>query len=108
MVIVSYQDERNGIRGVVGVGAAGFGVDHGFGVAVIGGDDPSATSGLEGLIDAREAGVHSFHGFDRRFELAGVAHHIGVGVVHDDGVEFALFDSVHNRVRDSGGGHFWL
>ena len=33
LIIVGNQDERNGIGGVVGVRAAGFRIDHGFGVA---------------------------------------------------------------------------
>jgi len=42
------------------------------------------------LIDAAEARVHGFDGFDGGFEFAGVADHIGVGVIHDDGVESAF------------------
>ena len=40
------------------------------------------------------------------FELAGVADHVGVGVVHDDGVEFVLLDGFYDRVGDACGRHF--
>src|SRR5208283_1376417 len=105
-VVVGDADERDGIGGVVSVRAAGDGIDHGFGIAVIGGDDPCAAAGLERLIDAGEAGVHGFDGFDGGFELAGVADHIGVGIIHDDGVELAFFDGFHDGVGDACGGHF--
>jgi len=43
-VVFGDTDEGDGIGGVVGVRAAGGGIDHGFGVAVIGGDDPRAAT----------------------------------------------------------------
>src|SRR6266481_51957 len=107
-VVFGDADEGDGIGGVVSVRAAGGGIDHGFGVAVIGGDDPGAAAWLKGLIDAAEARVHGFDGFDGGFEFAGVADHVGVGVIHDDCVEFAFFDGFHDRVGNSFGGHFGL
>ncbi len=35
-----------------------------------------------------------------------MADHVGVGEIHDDGVEIAFFDGFHDRVGDSCGGHF--
>src|SRR6267378_4941201 len=107
-VIFGDADEGDWIRGVVSVRAAGGGVDHGFGVAVIGGDDPGAAAWLKGLIDATEARVHGFDGSNGGFEFAGVADHVGVGVIHDDGVELGFLDGFHDRVGDSLGGHFGL
>src|SRR6266853_1197792 len=106
LIIVGNQDERNGICGVVGVRAAGFGVDHGFRVAVVGGDDPCAVASLQRLIDARESGVDRFDGFDGGFEFAGMAHHVGIGVIHYDGVELAFLDGLYHGIGDSCGGHF--
>src|SRR5882724_29429 len=107
-IIFGDADEWDGIGGVVSVRAAGGGIDHGFGVAVIGGDDPRAAARLKGLIDAAEARVHGFDGLDGGFEFAGVADHVGVGVIHDDGVEHGFFDGFYDGVGDSFGGHFGL
>ena len=51
-VIFGDQNKRHGIGGVIGVRAAGDGIDHGFGVAVIGGDDPGAAARLQRLINS--------------------------------------------------------
>src|SRR5579885_2209200 len=56
-VFFANENERNRIGGVISVRAAGCRVDHGFGVAVVGGDDPGATARLQSLVDASEAGV---------------------------------------------------
>ena len=40
--------------------------------------------------------------------LPGVAHHVGIGEIHDDGVEIAFFDRVNHGVGDARGGHFRL
>jgi len=37
-----------------------------------------------------------------------VADHVGVGVIHDDGVRIRLFDGLHDGVGNSFGGHFGL
>src|ERR1700730_3845788 len=50
VIVGGDENEGNGIGGVVGVRAAGGGVDHGFGIAVVGGDDPSSAAGLQRLI----------------------------------------------------------
>src|ERR1700722_15137672 len=60
-----------GARSGGGPPGAGWGVHHGFGVPVGGGDDPSAPTRLEPLIKAAEARVHGFDGFDGGFEFAG-------------------------------------
>ena len=66
-IVFGKQDEGNWIGGVVGVRAAGDGIDHGFGVAVIGGNDPRAAFRLQRLIQSAQTFVHRFDGFDRRF-----------------------------------------
>ena len=106
--VVGHQDERHGIGGVVSVGAVRDRVDHGLGVAVVGADDPGAFMSAQNLIDAGEAGVDGFDGADGRLHFAGMAHHIGVGEVHDDHVEVAAFDGFDDDVGDAGGAHLRL
>src|SRR5258706_14437 len=81
-VVFGDADEWDGISGVVGVRAAGGGIDHGFGVAVIGGDDPGAPAWLKRLIDAAEARGHGFDGFYGGFEVSRVGDHVGLGVIY--------------------------
>src|SRR5579883_1750214 len=63
-VVFRDAEKRDGIRGVVRVRAAGYGIDHGFGVAVIRGDDPGPAARLQRLIDAAKPGVDGLDGFD--------------------------------------------
>ena len=95
---------------MVGVGPAGIGINHGFGVAVIGGDNPGGfvVAGFKRLVDTPETQVHRFHRFNGRFQIAGVTHHIRVGVIHDDGVEFVFLDGLYHRVGDAFGAHLGL
>jgi hypothetical protein len=43
------------------------GVNHGFGVSVIGGNDPRAATGLQGLAQAAQTFIHRLDGLDRSF-----------------------------------------
>ena len=90
------------------MGAAGDGVHHTFGVAVVGGDDPATVLFFEALPDSAEALVDLLDRFDGRFETAGVAHHVGVGEVHDDDVEVAFAHGVDDDIGDTVGAHFGL
>ena len=45
--VVGDENERYGIGGVIGVWAAGHGINHCFGIAVIGGDDPAPAGALQ-------------------------------------------------------------
>ena len=93
---------------MIRVRAAGNGIDHRFGVAVIGGDDPRAAARTQRLKNSPEAGVDRLAGFDGCFELAGVADHVRICKIHDDGVEIALFDCVDDGIRNACGGHLRL
>src|SRR5216684_7667054 len=64
VIVISDENEGNRIGRVIGVRAARLGIDHGLGVAVISGDDPGAAARLQSLVNAREAGVDGFYGFD--------------------------------------------
>ncbi len=88
------------------MGLAGYGIDHGFGIAVVGRDDPCPTARPQRRKEAAQALVHGFDGFDGRFELPRMADHVGIREVHDDGVEIALLNRVNHGVGDAGGGHF--
>ncbi len=82
-----HQDERHGIGGVISVRTLGDGIDHRFGVAVIGRDHPRSAGAAQRGVDFAEARVHRLHGSHGRRHFPGVPHHVGVGVIHDDDVE---------------------
>src|SRR6202041_3636543 len=72
------ENERHGICGVIRVRAAGDWIDHRLRVAVIGGDDPSATTRTQSLENPAETRVYGFAGLDSRFELAGETDHVRI------------------------------
>src|SRR5258707_4602034 len=76
MTVVGYENEGNRISCVIGVRSARLGIDHGFGVAVVGGDDPGATARPQRLIEAREARVDGVYGLDRRVHVDGIGEHV--------------------------------
>ena len=49
-----------------------------------------------------------FDRLDRRFQFAGMPHHVRIGKVHDDGVKVALLDGFHYVVGDARGAHLRL
>src|SRR5690348_10177367 len=51
VIVVGDENEWNGISGVIRVRAAGLGIDHSFGVAVVGGDDPGTAARLKSLVN---------------------------------------------------------
>ena len=87
---------------------AGAVVHHLFRVAVIRGDQHHAAGGVDCLVQASEAGVDGFDGLDRGAEIAGMADHVGVGVIDQDEVEAAAADRLDKPVGDFEGGHFRL
>src|SRR6266700_4990624 len=93
------------VSGVGGVRAAGDGVDHQFGVAVVGGDEPASVALLDGLVDAAELGVDGFAGLDGGLKPAGVADHVSVGEVGDDQIESRVFNGLDDGVADGLGLH---
>ena len=68
----------------------------------------AAPSMLMRRTDAAETCVNRFYRLDRSFELAGMTDHVGIREIHDDGVEFALFNRFHHGVGNAFGGHFRL
>ena len=44
LFVAVHQNKGHGIGGVIGVRTTGVGIDHHFGVAVIGGDEPRASA----------------------------------------------------------------
>ncbi|MNX92463.1 hypothetical protein D3C86_1246030 [compost metagenome] len=87
---------------------AGGRIVHGLGVAVVGGDDRRAALGLDGPDDAAEADVQRLDRLHRRPQVAGVAHHVGIGEVHDDDVGLGVLDPLHRHVRHLEGAHLGL
>ena len=70
------QDKRHFIGGVRRLGLTGTGVNHLFGVAVIGRDQHRHPGGPGGSDDPAEAVIHRFHRGHRRLNDAGVANHV--------------------------------
>ena len=86
-IIIAHQNERHRIQRVIRMRPARHGIDHRLRIAVIGSDDPRAALRLESVVNSAEPGVDRFDRFDRRFEFAGMADHVGIRVIHDDRVE---------------------
>ena len=82
------QQHRHRVGGVRGVRPAGRRIAHQLAVAVIGGDQQRAALLLHRGGDAAEAGIDRLHRLDRGGQAAGVADHVGVGVVQHDQVVF--------------------
>src|ERR1700687_1574620 len=108
MAVVGNENCRNWIGGVIGVRAAGGGVDHVFGVAVVRSNEPSSAAGLEGLVEAGKSGVHLLHGLDCCLEDSPMPDPVGIGINHDDGVEVAFLNRFHHGIGDSRSRHFRL
>ena len=102
------EQDGDGVGGVGGVRGAGDGVAHQFGVAVVGGDQEPAVPGGDGGLEAAEAGVDGFDGADGGGQAAGVADHVGVGVVEDEEGVLGGFDGADGGVGEFGGGHLGL
>ena len=100
------EDHRDRVQGVGGVRAAGRGIDHHLAVAVVGGDDASRRPcPRPPAITCAEAGVDRLDRLDRRLEDAGVADHVGVGVVADEQRVVAGTDRGDQMLGHLGGGH---
>ena len=84
------------------------GAAHGFGVAVVGGDDPRAAFFFQRRVDAGQALVHGFHRPDGGVELAGVAHHVGISEVDHQYIEVPALDGLHHFLGYAGGAHLRL
>ena len=102
------EDQGHGIGRVGSVRTAGLGVDHQLRIAVVGGDDHSAAFRSHRLVDFTQAGVHGFNGFGGGFELAAVAHHVGVGEVHDQDIKMTFVHRFDHRVFHPLGAHLRL
>ena len=77
------------VQRVGGMRLAGRRVVHHFGVAVIGGDQHFAAARLSRVDHAADAHVERFDARFRGSEVAGVADHVAVRVIADDGVVLA-------------------
>ncbi len=102
------QEQRHRIGGVRGMRPAGLGIAHHLAIAVVGGDDQRAAGALDGVGDAPEPGVDRLHRLDRRRQAAGVADHVGIGVVQDDQVVLAGVDRGDDLVGQFRRRHFRL
>ncbi len=81
------------------------GIDHLLAVAVIGGDEHPRIRDLRAQHHPRKAPVHRFHSADGRVQLAGMAHHVSVGVVTQNEVVAARLDCAAQHVGNSRGAH---
>ena len=74
---------------------------------MIGGDNHRAAHLLQRLQHAAQPRIHRLAGRNCGSQIAGMADHIGVGVVHHDQVIARLY-GLHELVRHLGRGHLWL
>lgn len=83
------EPEGDGVGRVFGVDFTGASLFQFLGIAVIGGDEKTATC-LEyrGDEDGHRL-VGRFHRFDGCFLVAGVGDHVGIGVIHEDEIVIA-------------------
>lgn len=86
-----------------GVDFAGLGINHDFGIAVIGGDEKVSIG--KSKPKAAQLDVDGFDGFNGGLDIAGVTDHIGVGKIDEDKIKGILGIQVNDGVDDSGGGH---
>ena len=101
-------EEGHQIQGVGGMGLTGFAsriISALPWSAVISTSPPIACMAATTLA---EAGIDGFDRLDGRLQDAGVAHHVGVGVVADDGVVLAAVDRLDQLVGHLEGAHFRL
>ncbi len=98
----------HGVGGVGGVRTARCRVDHHLGVAVVGRDQQRSTFGADRGFDPAQTGINGFDGLDRRLNLPGVSHHVGVGKIDDDDIEGSVFDSFDDGVGNAGSAHLRL
>ncbi len=85
-------DQRNRQVGVGGMRLTGGRVAHLLGVTVVGGDQQLTANGFHRLSHLVDAAIQRFNRFYGCFHHPGMANHIAVRVVTDDGVVFSAFD----------------
>ena len=104
-VASAHNDHRHRAGRVRSEHGAVAAIDLVLGVAMIGRDQETTVSGLDGAPDATEARVDALHCANRRIEIAGVPDHVRVGVVGDDQCVTTCFKMCHHRVGHSCGAH---
>ena len=87
---------------------AGLRVLHHLAIAVIGCQEHAAACLAQGRLDLADSAIDRFHGFDCRFQAAGMADHIGVGEIADDQIVFAALDGADQLFGQLRRGHFRL
>ena len=75
---------------------------------MVGGDEHLAADGLHRLYRAADAFVENFNRAGGGGQIAGVAYHVAVGVVADDGIVFFALNRRHQFVGDFARAHFRL
>ncbi len=90
-----------------GMRPARDGIDHHLAVAVVGGDDHRAARLLKRGDNTGKALIHRLAGLDRGPEIAGMADHVGVGIVRHDQV-IARLDGADEMIGDLLGRHLGL
>ena len=102
------QHQRHAVQRMGGVRPAGHGVAHHLGIAVVGGHQHRPADMLDRALEPSEAAVDGFDGGDGGGELAGMADHVGIGVVHHREIESAALDRRHQLVGHLIGRHLGL
>ncbi|MNE77592.1 hypothetical protein D3C80_1739180 [compost metagenome] len=87
---------------------AGSRIAHLLGVTVIGCNQELAVNGFHRFNDLRNTVIQGFYRFDGCIIDTGVANHVAVRVVTDDGVIFTAVDGCQQLFGQLGGAHLWL
>ena len=91
-----------------GVRLASGRIAHLLGVAVVCGDQQLSANGFNGFAHFVNAAIQRFYCFNGGFHHPGVANHIAVRVVTDDGVELTALDGGNQFFGQLSGAHFRL
>ena len=91
-----------------GMCLTGCRVTHLFCVTVVSGNQQLAAYGFNRFRNLLNAVVQRFNRFNGCFHHAGVAHHIAIRIVTDDGVVFTALDRGHQFFGQLRRAHFWL
>ena len=82
-------------------------IAHLFNIAVVCCDQAMAVCGLNGVCYAQQTIVDTLHCLDGGAEIAGVTHHVAVGVIADDDIEFSGFNGFFEGGTLSVGPTLW-
>ena len=106
MVVGSDVPERYRVGGVFGVDFSGRRLLQFFNVAMVRSDNHRPADFEDSWDNDREAFIGSFNRFDGSFFIAGVSHHIRVGIIDENEIIFVFGQCGDESLGDLRGTHF--